>query len=81
MKKKSRQAQIKENYQPQAYRTRILKEKISKDVPKSINKEEGGLEKNVSVVIKCTDCSSRGPWFNPQHPHKLQEISVLFCSL
>lgn len=45
MKKKSRQAQIKENYQPQAYRTRILKEKISKDVPKSINKEEGGLEK------------------------------------
>lgn len=45
MKKKSRQAQMKENYQPQAYRTRILKEKLSKDIPKSINKEEGGLEK------------------------------------
>lgn len=81
MKKKSRQAQMKENYQPQAYRTRILKEKLSKDIPKSINKEEGGLEKNGSVVIKCTDCSSRGPWFNPQHPYKLQEISVLFWSL
>lgn len=45
MRKKSRQAQMKENYQPQAYRTRMLKEKISKDVPKSINKEEAGLEK------------------------------------
>lgn len=59
--KKSRQAQMKENYQHQAHRTRILKEKISKEVPKNINKEEGGLEKNGSVVVKCTDCSSRGP--------------------
>lgn len=61
MNKKSRQAQMKENYQHQAYRTRILKEKSSKEVPLSINKEEGGLEKNGSVVVKCTDCSSRGP--------------------
>ena len=45
MKKKSRQAQMKENYQHQDYHTRILKEKSSKEVPKSTDKEEGGLEK------------------------------------
>lgn len=48
MRKKSRQAQMKENYQPQAYHTRMLNEKISKDVPKSINKEEAGLEKKMT---------------------------------
>jgi hypothetical protein len=27
-------------------------------------------------VAKSTDCSSKGPWFNPQHPHGSSQLSV-----
>ena len=33
-----------------------------------IRKQTLGLER-YSSMVKSTDCSSRGPWFNPQNPY------------
>jgi hypothetical protein len=36
-----------------------------------------GLERWLREMVKSTDCSSRGPEFNSQHPHDGSQPSVM----